>query len=179
MLANHWKMISHMINRPWRWLAVLIGLAGGLALTPAWAEATWTAAVKSDPVTRQSRCLLFSEIQTTSDGYDSTPVTLVFDGVNLRVVTESELDPSFTDLRLEVDIESSIHGDQIVDKKMVLVFDQDIPKLIEQFRAGKQVTVHLRFWPTWPATQSFAIPFSLVGFSKAHDRFMHGCQPTG
>jgi len=62
-------------------------------------------------------------------------------------------------------------------KKMSLVFDQDIPGLIKKLRAGKQATVYLRFWPTWPATQSFPVTFSLAGFSKAHDSLTQGCQP--
>ena len=60
---------------------------------------------------------------------------------------------------------------------MILVFDQDIPSLIRKLRAGKQATVYLRFWPTWPATQPFAVAFSLAGFSKAHDSLIQGCLP--
>ena len=44
------------------------------------------AVIKPDPVTRQSRCLLVSETQNTSDGYDTTPVTLVFNGSRLLAV---------------------------------------------------------------------------------------------
>lgn len=178
MLTNSWKItLRNQIAR--RGLAIIVGLSSGFVLTPAWSQSAWTATVTLDPVTRQSRCLLVSETRTTPDGYDSTPVFLALDGVNLRVVTESELDVSFNDLRLEVDVESPVYSNQIIHKKMILVFDQDIPKLIAQFRAGKQATVHLRFWPTWPVTQSFPVEFSLVGFSKAHDNFTQGCQPTG
>lgn len=151
----------------------------GLALAPMLADAAWTALLRPDPVTRQSRCLLISETQTTPDGYDSTPVFLVLDGASLRVVTESELDPSFNDLQLVVDKEPPLRSAAITHNKMVLVFDQELPKLIGQLRSGKQATVYLRFWPTWPATQSFPVSFSLAGFSKAHDRFTQGCQPTG
>lgn len=174
MLANKRRSPA---ARGWRWLAVAVGLGGGLA--PALAEAAWNAVIRPDPLTRQSRCLLVSETVTTADGYDATPVFLALDGVSLRVVTNSELDASFADLRLEVDADPTIHSSQIIHEKMVLVFDQDLPRLIERFRAGKQATVYLRFWPTWPATQSFPVRFSLVGFSRAHDRFTQGCQPAG
>jgi hypothetical protein len=171
--------LRNLIAHPWQGLAMIVGLTGGLALAPAWADTAWTATMHRDPVTRQSRCLLISETLTTSDGYDSTPVYLAMDGVSLQVVTESELDTSFNDLRLEVDTEPPVYSDQIIHKKMILVFDQDIPKLIEQFRGGQTVTVHLRFWPTWPVTQSFPIEFSLIGFSKAHESFTQGCRPAG
>jgi hypothetical protein len=177
VLANPRNNFAARGWRGWRGLAVAAGLAVGLA--PALAEAAWNALIRPDPDTRQSRCLLVSDPVITEDGYDVTPVYLALDGAALRVVTESELDASFADLRLEVDAEPPITSNQIIHKKMILVFDQDLPQLIERFRAGKQATVHLRFWPTWPATQSFPVRFSLVGFSRAHDRFTQGCRPAG
>lgn len=174
MLANKRKRPA---ARGWRWFTVAVGLSGGLA--PALAAAAWSAVIRPDPDTRQPRCLLVSDPVTTPDGYDATPVFLALDGVGLRVVAESELDPSFADLRLAVDAEPPIHGSRIIHNKMMLVFDQDLPRLIEQFRAGRQATVYLRFWPTWPVTQSFPVRFSLAGFSRAHDRFTQGCQPAG
>lgn len=174
MQANKWNITRRNPAGDWRWI-----LFCGLALTPALASAAWTALVRPDPVTRQSRCLLISETQTTSDGYDSTPVFLVLDGASLRVVTESELDPSFADLQLIVDKEPPLRSAAITHHKMVLVFDQGLPNLIGPLRSGKQATVYLRFWPSWPATKSFPVSFSLAGFSKAYERFTQGCQPTG
>jgi len=142
-------------------------------------DAAWTATIKPDPVTRQSRCLLISDPQTTPDGYDSTPVVLMIDNASLRVITESELDASFNDLHLVVDQEPPMRSNAIIHHQMVLVFDENLPKLIEQFRAGNAAAVYLRFWLTWPVTQSFPVTFSLAGFSKAHERFTQGCQPDG
>ncbi|HPF60137.1 MAG TPA: hypothetical protein P5149_14575 [Candidatus Competibacteraceae bacterium] len=178
VLTNPWNItLRNLIVQPRYWLVIAAGLSG-LAMAPAWANPAWTAVIRPDPVTRQSRCLLVSETLITPDGYDSTPVFLALDGMSLRIVTESELDVSFNDLRLDVDIEPPVYSNKLI-QKTILVFDHDIPKLIEQFRKGKQTTVHLRFWPTWPATQSFPVQFNLIGFSKAHDSFTHGCQPTG
>ena len=178
MLAYNWKIsLRNPYGRRWWRRLTACGLIGGLALATVPAEAAWTAAIKPDPLTRQVRCLLTSETQATSDGYDTTPVTLVFDGVNLMVVTESELDPSFADLQMVVDAEPPIRSEKIVQKKMFLVFDQDIPSLVQKFRAGRQVTVYLRFWPTWPVTQPFPIRFSLIGFSKAYEALNRNCQP--
>ncbi len=61
---------------------------------------------------------------------------------------------------------------------MILVFDQNLPELIRQLREGRQATVYLRFWPTWPATQLFPVNFSLIGFSKALDALNQGCRPS-
>jgi len=158
-----------------RWLAAL-GVCGGL-LVAGPALAAWSAALKPDPLTRQPRCLVSSDPQSTPDGYDTTPVSLIFSGASLLVVTESELDVSFADLQLVIDKNPPIRSAQITRNKMVLVFDQNLPDLVEQLRTGRQAVVYLRFWPTWPATESFAIPFSLAGFSKALDALNHHCQP--
>lgn len=162
-------------GRTRRWLAVL-GVCGGL-LAAGLAEAAWTVALKPDPLTRQTRCLVSSEPQTTPDGYDTTPVSLIFNGDSLIVITESELDPSFTDLQLVVDKNPPIRTAQIA-RKMILVFNQDLPELVRQLRIGRQAIIYLRFWPTWPATESFAVPFSLSGFSKAYDGLNQNCRPA-
>ena len=178
MLAIKRKFSSSQAGSRWRrWIAS--SLFGGWALAAASTGlAAWQPVVQPDPLTRQSRCLLISEPTITPDGYDSTSVQLVFNGDRLLVVTDSEIDASFADLQLVVDDKPPIRGDQLARKKMILVFDQNIPDLVQQLRAGRQVTVHLRFWPTWPATERFAVPFSLIGFSRAHDGFNQGCRPV-
>jgi hypothetical protein len=162
-------------NRHWLLRA---GLGAALLLVQGSALAIWTAVIAPDPVSRQQRCLLLSESQVTTDGYDSTPVRLMMDDASLWVVTESELDTSFADLRLQVDAEPMLRSDHLAGRQMILIFDQDIPALIQRFRTGRQVTVFLRFWPTWPATELFPVRFSLGGFSRAHDSMSRGCLPA-
>lgn len=164
----------------WRPLLAICGLGIGLTLTPIMAvEAAWTAAIKADPATRQSRCLLISDVVTTATGHldDTTPVTLIFNGSSLRVVTESDLDSSFNDLQVVVDDKPPLLSKNI-DHRTHLLFDQNLSELMQLMRSGRQVTAYLRFWPTWPATQTFPVSFSLVGFSRAHDSFNQNCQPV-
>lgn len=175
MRIQPWRSTGPIGGRTRRWLAVL-GMSGGL-LVAGLAQAAWTVALKPDPLTRQPRCLVSSDPQPTPDGYDTTPVSLVFNGASLLVVTESELDPSFSDLQLVIDKNPPIRSIQIARNKMIVAFDQDLPDLVRQLRTGRQVVVYLRFWPSWPATESFAVPFSLAGFAKALDAMNHHCQP--
>lgn len=170
-----WRITGSAGGRTRRWLAAL-GTCGGL-LVAGLAQAAWTVALKPDPLTRQPQCLVSSAPQSTPDGYDATPVSLVFNGASLLVVTESELDLSFADLQLAIDKNPPIRSAQIARNKMILAFDRDLPDLVRQLRTGRQAVVYLRFWPTWPATESFAVPFSLAGFAKAHDAMNHQCQP--
>lgn len=175
MRTQPWRIIRPAGGRTRRWLAALAVCSGLWAAGPA--QAAWTAALQPDPLTRQPRCLISSDPQSTSDGYDKTPVFLVFNGASLLVVTESELDASFADLQLVIDKNPPIRSAQIARTKMILAFDQDLPDLVRQLRTGRQAVVYLRFWPTWPATGSFAVPFNLAGFSKALDALNHNCQP--
>ena len=130
----------------------------------------WTAEPAKDPLTSQERCLLRSETQKIQDGYGETPVTLVFNGEVLSVVTASEIDPNFSDLELVIDNNMPAKTSRVARKKIV-VFDNEIPALIEQFKAGYWATVYLRFWPTWPATQLIPVKFDLRGFTKAYSDF--------
>lgn len=160
----------------WLWCGLTALALCGSLMSRASAASAWTVAIAPDPLTHQARCLLSSAPQTTADGYETTAVKLAFNGDQLLVLTESELDPSFSDLQIAVDDYAPLRSSQI-ERHMILVFTQELPALIQQLRDGRQVTVRLRFWPTWPATNSFPVSFSLAGFRKAHDAFSQGCQP--
>ena len=104
------------------------------------------------------------------DGYSDTRVRLsVTDGA-LRVKTESNIDPGFNDLGLAVDGKTFMPADSVVDEKDVL-FSSDIDAVIDQFIRGNSVTVYLRFWPTYPATQRSEARFSLAGFTRAYNDY--------
>ena len=179
MILNKRKIASNLPDACHSWPLVTlfrrVVIVGLLIMSPLTTEAAWTVANKPDPVSRQTTCLLSSDTQSTSDGYDSTPVTLILSSKSLFVVTESELDPSFKDLQLTVDDKPSINGAEIIHKNY-LVFDLNATKLAQILLLGKQVTVNLRFWPTWPATQSFPVRFSLNGFGKAYDELNQNCR---
>jgi len=152
------------------WLLALLVLMGTSSVLAQQAEdetQNWIVATVTNPVTQQEQCLLKSAVITISDGYDTTPVTLLINDDGLIVVTESIIDDSFKDLALVVDENEAIKTQRVVDEKIV-VFEQNVDAIIEQFIKGYDATVYLRFWPTFPATQSFPAQFSLRGFTKAH-----------
>jgi hypothetical protein len=141
-----------------------------LAVRAVNASYAWTAESAQDPLTRQERCLLRSDTQNLQDGYGETPVTLVFNGEALLVVTTSEIDPGFSDLEIVIDDKVSFKTVKVT-KKTIVLFDSELPSLVEQFKAGSWTTVYLRFWPTWPATQRFPAKFTLKGFTRAYSDF--------
>jgi hypothetical protein len=55
----------------------------------------------------------------------------------------------------------------VVDEKNVL-FSSATGVVIDQFIHGRVVTLYLRFWPTYPATQRYEARISLAGFTRAY-----------
>jgi hypothetical protein len=88
----------------------------------------------------------------------------------LRVKTESNIDVSFNDVGLAVDGKEFIAADGVADEKQVL-FQSSADAIIEQFIRGRSVTVYLRFWPSYPATQRYQARFSLIGFTRAYNDY--------
>lgn len=100
------------------------------------------------------------------DGYQHTAVYIVVDGASVAVKSASVLDPGFSDIGMQVDKKAFVVVDKITQDKTAL-FDSNYGVIIEQFKPGLEVTVQLRFWPTWPATGTHSARFSLIGFTKA------------
>jgi hypothetical protein len=104
------------------------------------------------------------------DGYQDTRLRLSVANGELRVKTESNIDFSFNDVGLAVDGHDFIAADTVVDERQVL-FSSSLDVVIEQFIRGRSVTVYLRFWPSYPATQRYAARFSLMGFARAYNDY--------
>jgi len=138
-----------------------------LGITPHVTRAEWSVA---DATPGMAGCSLVTQEISLFDGYSDTRVRLsVADGA-LRVKTESNIDPGFNDLGMVVDGKTFMPADAVVDEKDVL-FNSDIDAVIDQFIRGNSVTVYLRFWPTYPATQRYEARFSLAGFTRAYNDY--------
>lgn len=119
-------------------------------------------------------CFLFTPVKSIDDGQGQTPVALRLDAERLHVTTNSNIDAEFDDLGISVDDQEMILIDGVVRETNV-VFETGVPTLVEQFIAGRNAKLQLRFWPTWPSTGPKTVEFSLIGFTKAH-RQMQQCQ---
>lgn len=134
------------------------------------ARAGWTLQQGS---AKSPGCTLESGSTSMNDGYQDTRVRLSINNQRLLVMTESNIDSSFADLDLQVDGRAAIPADTVADEQNVL-FTSDITSIVEQFRKGNSVTVRLRFWPSYPATQRYPVRFSLMGFTRAWNEYL-GC----
>jgi hypothetical protein len=142
-------------------------MAAMLCIAPLTARAEWSV---SDAAPGNKGCVLETEEISIFDGYQDTWVRLRVNGRELRVKTDSNIDLGFDDVGLVVDGKDFIPADAVADEKDVL-FGSGIETVIDQFIRGREVTVYLRFWPSYPATERYAARFSLMGFTRAYNDY--------
>ncbi len=138
-----------------------------LMVLPTGAQAAWESiGIPGD----RSNCRLQTEVRTVFDGYGETDVQLHLDSQRLRVETDSNIDASFGDLALRVDDGEEIPADEVEGDQDV-IFADGLEAILPQFIRGAEVTVLLRFWPTYPATGRHQATFTLIGFTKAYESY--------
>jgi hypothetical protein len=136
------------------------GLAAG-AMTAAFA-ANWE--VNPGP---GGACHLVSALRPVNDGYQEVQARILLEGRAVVVMSDSVLDGGSSDIGLAVANHPLIPMDRIRDLKQA-VFEKQYEKIVQLFKEGREVRVQLRFWPTWPATGTHSVSFSLMGFTKAY-----------
>lgn len=112
-------------------------------------------------------CALVSAPQPVFDGYQQVQAQIVVNERTVVVRSKSVLDPGFADIGMAVANKPFIQSDRIQDRKRA-VFEKQYAKIVRLFKEGREVRVQLRFWPTWPATGTHSVSFSLMGFTKAY-----------
>jgi len=135
-----------------------------LCVLPLAAQAEWSVV---DATSGNTGCTLETGEISLFDGYQDTRLWLSVADGELRVKTESNIDFGFNDVGLVVDGKDFMAADAVVDERQVL-FNSGMDAVIEQFIRGHSVTVYLRFWPSYPATQRYKARFSLMGFTRAY-----------
>lgn len=138
-----------------------------LCVVPLAAQAEWFVV---DATTGKAGCTLETGEVSLFDGYQDTRLRLSVADGELRVKTDSNIDFGFSDVGLAVDGKAFIPADAVVDERQVL-FNSSMDVVIEQFIRGHSVTVYLRFWPSYPATQRYEARFSLLGFTRAYNEY--------
>jgi hypothetical protein len=151
-------------------LAIALVLTG-VALLPA---ADWTVQTVARTDGPGSRCVLESSRQQLLDGYQKTTASIAVMSRSVAVTSQAPLDSGFSDIGLVVDQGEFIPMDRLDGPKTAL-FESRYDRVIEQFKAGREVRVQLRFWPTWPATGAHSAKFSLIGFTRAYGQ-LAGCR---
>lgn len=151
-------------------LALLLSLIGAGAAH----AADWTVKTVARSDGAGVRCVLESSRQTMPDGYQKTTAYISIAPRTVAVSSVSVLDGGFKDIGLVVDQGEFIPMDRLEGDRTA-VFDSKYDRVVEQFKAGVQARLQLRFWPTWPATGPHSTTFSLIGFTKAYDQ-LSGCR---
>jgi hypothetical protein len=126
------------------------------------ASAAWQVEKGGD---KTPRCYIKSGPQKMQDGYRTISVHAELDGEGLTVVTPSNIDNSFSDIRIQVDRKAPIALSDLVGKQSVRFAISS--QTISDMRRGKRLNAYIRFWPTWPVTKAHPVSFSLKGFTAA------------
>jgi hypothetical protein len=134
-----------------------MGVSGAAAATQ------W--AVKTDRP--NAPCVIESSRESMFDGYQKTTAYISIAGRTVSIISAAPLDAGSGDIGLTVDDETFIKMDRLGGDKVAL-FDSKFDQLIQQFKAGIDARVQMRFWPTWPVTDAHSVTFSLIGFTKAY-----------
>ena len=129
-------------------------------------EAAWLLKRSADGSEERAVCHLESEARTVNDGYDDIQTRLIVSTDVVQVVSEAPLDTEFADIGLRIDHHPFVEVDAVNGRKHAQ-FKTPYADLVKGFRKGHSVRAQLRFWPTWPATGTHSVLFSLRGFSKA------------
>ena len=126
------------------------------------AHANW----KIDSTGLSGQCALVSPVLKINDGQGETKIQLKLNKEQLLVTTDSNIDNTMKDIGLKVDDKVFIYITEVIDTTHVVFGKDRIDEIISQFVPGRRVLIHLRFWPTWPATGVKTAEFSLIGFTK-------------
>ena len=120
------------------------------------------------PSGNKNLCVITSAKMPVEDGYQKVSAQIIVDRDTVIVKTESVLDPSFSDIGMKVGNRDLIPMDKVKQQKQA-DFESHYAKIVQLFKEGREVTVQLRFWPTWPVTGTHSVSFSLMSFTKAYD----------
>lgn len=128
-------------------------------------HADWNVKKRS---TASSRCYLESDSVEMQDGYRTISVRAKLDGNKLVIVTPSNIDNSFSDIRVQVDYKPPIEAAGLVGNKSVRFSDLSDDMIVDM-KKGLNLRAYIRFWPTWPETRVQPVTFSLIGFTAAYN----------
>jgi len=115
-------------------------------------------------------CVLESNKIYFYDGYDDASLKFRLLNDKLYLLTRSNIDISFKDIGMQVGANSLVRADRVVNDQTVVI-RKNLPKLLSQLRKSKTAKIQLRFWPTYPATQTYSEHIKLDGFQQAYQAY--------
>lgn len=135
------------------------------------AFAQWTIQKQTESSGKGPVCIMRTEWRKIFDGYQDTEVQIVVHADAVEVRSKAPLDKGADVIGLRVDTKPLVKIESIPTEKTA-IFSAAYTTLIDQFKKGALLQLHLQFWPTWPKTGVHTADFSLIGFSKTHQDFI-------
>lgn len=138
------------------------------------AAENWYVVNGFNPVTRQQDCFMRSAETVIRLDEDETRLYLLLSGHDLYLVSNSIIDTSYNDSRINVDKYEPISVNQYKDKKTAQIKAFD-PNFLVQFIKGYWASVYMGFWPSWEKTGLQEARFDLIGFTRTYTEYIQ-CQ---
>jgi len=134
----------------------------------------WSIVEGFNPATRKQDCYMRSTDTTIRIGEDETRLFLLLTASKLYIVTNSIIDTSYTDSRINVDKYKPIPVTHFTDEKIAQIKTFD-PDYLAQFIKGYWASVYMGYWPSWEKTGLQEARFNLVGFTRTYTEYIQ-CQ---
>jgi len=137
-------------------------------------DQNWFVVDGLNPATRKQDCYMRSADTTIRIGEDETRLFLLLTGGKLYIVTNSIIDTSYNNSRINVDKYDPIPVKEYTDKKTAQINTFD-PEYLAQFIKGYRASIYMGYWPSWEKTGLQEARFSLVGFTRTYTEYIQ-CQ---
>lgn len=114
----------------------------------------------------ETQCLLKTTSLKMDDGQGGTPVTLQITPDSLTILTRSDIDLSYEGTGLLIDGKRKF-ALETVERRTNLSFNTQRQAILDSMRSGRELTLTLGFWPTWPVTHTYSLAIPLTHFATA------------
>jgi hypothetical protein len=127
----------------------------------------WVLDRRPNPVTKQTQCILASEVVNIPDGYDRTNVQVLLTLDSIYVNTDSNIDLSYPQTGIRIGSGSLRPFDRLASETAAMLSGDDVSALYSHMTSSPNMVVRLGFWPTWPVTETREASYSLDDFQTA------------
>ncbi len=127
----------------------------------------WILDYRPNPITKQTQCILASEVVNIPDGYDRTNVQVLLTLDSIYVNTDSNIDLSYPQTGIRIGAGALRPFDKLAGQTAAMVSGDDVSALYARMTNSPDMVVRLGFWPTWPATETREASYTLEDFQTA------------
>lgn len=136
--------------------------------------AGWALDRRPNPATKRTECILASPAVNIPDGYDRTNVQVLLTLQSIYINADSNIDLSYPESGIRIGAGALRPFDRLVRETTAVISGGGVKSLYTRMANSSRMVVRLGFWPTWPATETREVSYSLGDFQHAITA-LHAC----